>query len=217
MKTTDLFFYLLKCEINDIPVEFENGFEFDKAALFDIAKKHDLSHLIADVLIKNNIITEKDGIFKTVRKEKLQAVFRETQISFDSQKIFDVFEKEKIDYLPMKGLIISELYPESWMRTSCDMDILVREEDLDRASEALIKDGFTTDGKKNFHDKHFYSEKTHLELHFNILENDPKTDRTLAKVRENCVKFSGCRYRETNEFFAFHHIVHTLAEKLVLL
>ena len=39
------------------------------------------------------------------------------------------FEKEGIDYVPLKGWIIKNLYPKPDMRSMCDVDILIRDED----------------------------------------------------------------------------------------
>ena len=42
-----------------------------------------------------------------------------------------------IPYVLLKGAVIQHLYPEAWMRTSSDIDVLVHEEDLDAAVKAI--------------------------------------------------------------------------------
>ena len=208
MGTEKVLFKILVSEVNGVPLSAGNN-DFDKPELFSLAEKHDLIHLVADALIKNGSVDKDDPDYKKLKKEVLSAIYRDSRRTEAFEKISEIFEREKILYVPMKGLIVKELYPESWMRTSCDLDILIREEDLDRATEALVKDGFTTDGVKNYHDRHFYYDRSHLELHFNICEGDPKLDALLKRAFEFVSKKEGFRFEESNEFFACHHIAHT--------
>ena len=94
------------------------------------------------------------------------------------------------------------------MRTSCDIDILIHEQDINRATQALIGSGYNTDEKVNFHDIHFYYKHIHLELHFNICENNKQLDGLLSKVWEYVNPISEYESRECPEFFMFHHIAH---------
>ena len=41
------------------------------------------------------------------------------------QKTSFKIKKVQIPFLPLKGSVIRQYYPEPWMRTSCDIDILV--------------------------------------------------------------------------------------------
>ena len=51
------------------------------------------------------------------------------------ENLCSAFEKAQIPFLPLKGSVIRKYYPEAWMRTSCDIDILVHDEDVGRAKE----------------------------------------------------------------------------------
>ncbi len=182
--------------------------EYDVEKLIALSKRHDLAHLIADALINNGIVDSTYSGFASVQKGKLMAIYRETQRTYTYNVITTAFSDAKIKYVPLKGILIRDLYPEPWMRSSCDIDILVQENDLDKATEALIQKGFTTDNKRNYHDIHFYLDNVHLELHHNICENNEQLDRLLSKVWEYAEPVSDVEYRESKEFFAFHHIAH---------
>ena len=98
------------------------------------------------------------------------------------------------------------------MRTSCDIDILVKEQDLNRAVKALVDiNGYKTDNKINYHDVSLFSpSKVHLELHFNILENKENIDSVLAKVWDYASQSENSEFEHslTNEFFVFHMLAH---------
>ena len=181
------------------------------ATLFTVAQKHDVAHLVALALEDNGIVVEGEA-WQGFLKEKEQAALRYEMIQADILEICACFEKEKIDYIPLKGAVLRAYYPEPWYRTSCDIDILVQECDLNRAVGALEKQlGYRVEGKKTYHDISLYSPfGMHLELHHNIKENKPEYDGVLSRVWENAPKVAqeSCGHRETNEFLLFHLTAH---------
>lgn len=190
----------LRADINENSVE----------KLFELAQRHDIAHLISDALGKNGL--SGIGAQEKFQKALMQAIFRYANIEHEQSRICDTLEAEGIDYIPLKGALIRELYPEPYMRTSCDIDILVKECDLERAAGALAERlSYKKDGGEHYHDISLYSESgVHLELHFNILENTEGIDALLGRVWEYSERAEGAshRYLETKEFFLFHHIAH---------
>lgn len=119
------------------------------------------------------------------------------------------FEEAEIPYLPLKGSVIKDLYPEPWMRTSCDIDILVHEEDLDRALSAIESKTDFIVGERDFHDVSLVNRQVHFELHFSIKENMENIDALLKDVWRYAVKCpDSFRYRLTPEFQIFHILAH---------
>ena len=116
--------------------------------------------------------------------------------------------------MPLKGSVIRALYPEPWMRTSCDIDIYVQESELDAAASAIVeKLGYRNDGK-NSHDMQMFAPNgVHLELHYDLIEDSryPKLAKGLLKIWKNAVpvREGGYTYKMTNEDFYFYHIAHT--------
>lgn len=98
------------------------------------------------------------------------------------------------------------------MWTSCDIDILVHETDLEKAVSALTSElQYTADDKKNYHDISLHSPNgIHLELHFNIQENIETLNRVLSRVWQYAKPVDKTAYRHemTNEFLLFHIIAH---------
>ena len=182
------------------------------ATLYKVAKGHDVAHLVAYSLMKNAIVF--DGtVWQLFLKELEQAKLRYEMIQADTTEIYSCLEKEGIEYIPLKGAVIRSYYPEPWMRTSCDIDILVKKENLDRAIDALVQNcHYTTDHKITYHDVSLYSPfGMHLELHFNINENISKYDAVLEQVWEySCVSNeSAFKYLQNVEFLTFHMTAHS--------
>lgn len=103
-------------------------------------------------------------------------------------------------------------YPEPWIRTSCDIDILVHDEDINKAINLLVqKFSYSISNKKGYHDITLYSPSdVHLELHFNIKENMENIDPLLGRVWDYCTVVEGKKYehRQSNEYLMFHLISH---------
>lgn len=124
------------------------------------------------------------------------------------QKIGLALNAAQIPYIPLKGAVLRLLYPEPELRTSCDIDVLVKEDDVEVAVAAIEKATDFVKKKRNYHDISMVNSQVHLELHFSILENMENIDRLLARVWDYAVPDGGSRKKLTPEFLIFHVIAH---------
>ena len=189
---------------------FEGLDEEVLAELYKISKKHDMAHIVGAALDSAGLLGNY-AISRKLAKQQLVALYRYENIQYELDSICSTFDKANIAYIPLKGSVIRALYPEPWMRTSCDIDVLVREEDLDLAIESLTNNlSYKAEPTRAYHDVSLYSESgVHLELHFSIKENGPALDRVLGRVWEYATPSAeGCRYDLTREFFIYHAVAH---------
>ncbi len=213
MDTKKLLFALLRSEIcgaeppEGIGAALENG---GLERLYALSKSHDVAQIIASALQRCEGVQEE--LLAKLQKQQMLAVYRCETLKHELASISSVLEEEKIRYVPLKGSILRSYYPKDWMRTSCDIDVLIPEEDLDRAVLALCeKLDYRWDGKKNYHDVSLFSQSgVHLELHFNICEGMENIDAMLSRVWEFVLPDGDEEYRcrQTAEFFVFHHLAH---------
>ncbi len=179
--------------------------------VFDLAKAHDVAHIVASALDKNNLLfgSAFEGLY---REQMYDAVLKSENQSFMLNKISEAFEKAKISHIPLKGSVIKELYPESWLRTSCDIDILIRKEDLSAAAEKLCSELNFVKEKESAHDVSFINgDKVCIELHFTLMEKEKS--KLFGKITDRVWDFSapqgnGYRYILRNEMVYFYHIAH---------
>ena len=185
----------------------------DLQELLSISKKHDLAHLVGDVLDKNGLLPEGSEIKKRFVWERNLAVFRYEQQQYEFEQTCNVLEENRIPFLPLKGSVIRRLYPEPWMRTSCDIDVLIPEENLDQAQSVLEKELGYKFLKNSNHDVSLLSESgVHLELHYNLLENSMiKSERSiLGKIWDVAEREEGknAHCKMPDEYFYCYHISH---------
>lgn len=82
-----------------------------------------MAHLVVFGLKQNGLLTDAE---KRLEQYIHKAIFRHEGLVFEYGQICSVLEQAQIPFLPLKGSILRDYYPEAWMRTSCDIDILVR-------------------------------------------------------------------------------------------
>ena len=182
--------------------------------LYDTSKAHDLAHLIADAFFKSKLLGKDSPAGKTFFKQLQMAIFRYEQISYELKSVCEVLEEQKIPHMPLKGSVIRALYPQPWMRTSCDIDIYVQERALDAAVKSIEeKLGYRNDGKGSHDIQMFAPSGVHLELHYDLIEDSvyPKFKKALSEIWESAVPACENRhtYKMTDEDFYFYHIAHT--------
>ena len=182
-------------------------------ALFKLSKRHDLAHLIGDVLDKNGLLSAETEIKQRFLRERSIAIFRYGQIQYELEQICQVLENAEIKFLPLKGSVLRQSYPEPWLRTSCDIDILVEKAQLDVAKE-IIKSGLSYEEKSGTDVSHdvslFAPSGVHLELHYSLVEEGRARNAStiLCNVWENIIQSSASQKLMTDEMFYFYHIAH---------
>ncbi len=176
-------------------------------SIYRLAKIHDLAHVVSNFVYRNKIELGKE-LQTRLQREEIMSVYRLEQMKYAFEEICSVFDGAGIIYIPLKGAVLRPYYPYESMRTSCDIDILIHEEDLELAINSLENKGYRC-GNRNYHDVSLYApNKIHLELHFNILENMDNLDAVLKDAWEYAAPKNGSQYAFSKDFFAFHIFAH---------
>lgn len=115
------------------------GEEVDEESLYALAKKHKVSHFLID-WAKRGCQTEK------IRNEILAdfegQIMKDTNENVEFASILEKFEKENIQTLVVKGFLMKEVYPQSFMRQMCDIDLLVSGSHFRKAMQLLEELGY---------------------------------------------------------------------------
>lgn len=178
--------------------------------LFMLAKRHDIAHLYAVGLDINGLLQNATD---EIGKEIIKAIYRYTQISYEYIKLCDTLEAAHIAFMPLKGSVLRKWYPEPWMRTSCDIDILVKADEVDKAAEYLVNSlGYVHNGKGSHDISLFSPGKQHIELHYDLVEDGwaNASSEVLKSVWETAVVHEGKKYwlEMPDEMFYFYHLAH---------
>ena len=221
MSVSRVLFALLRCEICQAEIDTETKNLITPeifSALYKLSKKHDLAHLVADALDKNGLLDDSD-VARRFCNERNMAVYRYEQINYELEEICRVLEENKIEHIPLKGSVLRAYYPEPWMRTSCDIDILVKKSDLEQAIAILSKELSYQKEQENTHDVQLWAPSgVHLELHFNLIEEYYKPDslEVLNSVWDIAIPSDDKIYQKEmpDEMFYFYHLLHMVKHLL---
>ena len=203
---------LLRYEITGIPVsdEYKTGITDDiLESVYDISVSQSVSSIVGSALSKLDLLN--DAAKQAFFNEQLANLYKTEQIKYDLSCIYSLFESEQIEFLPLKGAVLRDYYPKPEMRESCDIDVLIRKENLDRAC-ALLEEKL---GYKRHistpHDVGMFSPAgIELELHFALYDYDDDKKEILDTVWDYATPCNGYVYKHEmqKEFFVLYHIIH---------
>lgn len=181
--------------------------------LFRLSRHHDMAHIVSDVLFKFKLISKENACYEEFKNSQMKAHYRYERIRYELDEICRALNSAEIPFIPLKGSYIRQYYPEPWMRTSTDIDVLVHESDLERASEALKTDLGYRFRERGSHDIAFVTKSGLLiELHFDLIEEVryPVAVKLLSEAWNYAVQQDngGYRYELSDEMFCFYHIAH---------
>lgn len=193
------------CDIGELSEE-------DLNLLYKITKSHDLSQLLVAPLEKVGALKPEYAVTEKFKKSLFTAIYRYEKSNFALNEICSLFTDEGIDHMPLKGAVIRAFYPTPYLRTSCDLDILVKQEDVDRASELLASRlNYRMEKKGRYDVSLFTPSGGHIELHFGLNGNNFRHAKSLVNVWQSSEtkEISPHRFEMTPEMFLFFHIYHT--------
>lgn len=191
--------------------------------LYKLSKAHDIAPIVGNALNKCGAFehlpvdieeSERKAIAKIKTKFDEQiftAVYRYENINNELKEIRRILGEAKIPFIPLKGSVIRKYYPEPWQRTSCDIDVLVKEKDADNAAEYLQTRLQYRCEEKWQHDISLFSpSNVHIELHFKLLDSDFKQVKVLIDVwsGDEISLLSDSEYQMSKELFLLYHIYH---------
>ncbi|MBR2353466.1 MAG: nucleotidyltransferase family protein [Clostridia bacterium] len=212
-RSLKLLLALIRGEVLGEEIPEETWSDVDEELLVDLyrlSKHHDVAHIAASGLKKAGQ-SQNNELFAKYEKQKMLALYRYEQSRYELNALGEVLEAENIPFMPLKGSVLRAYYPEPWMRTSCDIDVLVRREDGERAVAALSKGLQYRKETTGSHDFSLFSPSgVHVELHFSLNEEAYRTFDTLTNIWEYAKPAEGCacRYEMSDEAFYFYHIAH---------
>ena len=180
--------------------------EIDIDILADIAKMHKIANLLYPAL-------EKKGI----ENEKLSNEFNfwltvESNQQYYLEKIKKRFEEEKIRFICIKGAYMRTVYPETYMRSSTDLDIYVDDKNTERVREIMTELGgktvrFSHEMKDDIYNIGAF---VHIEIHRNLVDEQCPWSEKCQEIADRALpkKDGSYEYVLSVEDFYLHMLAH---------
>jgi len=109
--------------------------------VFGIAKRHGVDVMAYYGALNCGVDKQSDVMNEEVIRVYKSASRSETQM-MEINRLTEAFERKKIDYLPLKGMLLKPIYPKSEMRRMGDADILIRCEQYEVISAVMKELGY---------------------------------------------------------------------------
>lgn len=138
--TCEYFIELLRCALHDQPAAPKPQ-DVSWNDLFEYAKSQSLSSMAYSAVCRSGFDIGEDLAqdWNTVSSRNLVKYFNQEH---ECEVLCSAFSAAGILHMPLKGSVIRKLFPAPEMREMCDLDILVKPEDLDRAHEIMLANGY---------------------------------------------------------------------------
>lgn len=209
-KTMNAFIALLRSAVMGTIEDIDLS-DLDWESLYSLAKLHDLAHIVFYRLNQCNALGEGE-IFRKFKNQYDMAIYRHVRREVTIAEIREILEKAQIPFVLLKGVVLMDLYPKPWMRTSSDVDVLVKEGDKSKAELVLIEAGYERDHEGQYDISFFTPNHFHVELHFTTQEDYTSINHSqvMRKTWDFFVqKQNGAtEYVMLDEMFYFYHIAH---------
>lgn len=141
------------------------GFSLEEA--LPIIKKQQLTPLVFQGAVNCGIST-KDSVMQKLMQQYIKIMLHSEKQMRAVQQLFDVFEKNEIDHLPLKGCRMKALYPKPELRTMGDADILIRIEQYDDLEKLMTSLGYTMINESEYEYK-WMRDELMVELHKGLM------------------------------------------------
>ena len=165
---------MLSAAVRKKNVVFNNNEKINWNDLIEEAEAHKVTSLIYSSISKDDAIKVMDK--ETLNSIKKKVFYSSVGQSSHIKKVAEILEKFNnagIPLIVLKGLVVRDYYPIPDLRTMCDADVLVHEEDLDKVSALMVSLGFTKSKEKDDHGAHlvFYKGSTVFEVHWTLIND----------------------------------------------
>ncbi|MBQ9860458.1 MAG: nucleotidyltransferase family protein [Clostridia bacterium] len=179
------------------------------SAVWQLAERQNITPLIAYAAQQAGMLSGEDSL----GQQPLLALYRYEQQQYVLNEVAAALTAARIPYMPLKGAVLQQWYPQPWMRVGCDIDVLVPSERLEEAAAALAALPGYVRGRQGAHDVSFFSPaQVHIELHHRLVEEGRAgaAASILSAVWEQAQPATedSCRYEMGDSLFYFYHVAH---------
>ena len=190
---------ILRSALVQKPVVLPENFNIEN--LYKLSKKHDVQSMVSIAL--QNLEYDVGEKFK---KSEILAFYTSEQQRFELNAFSKLLNEYKIPFILLKGAVINKYYPQDYMRTSRDIDVLVYEHDILKIFN-LLTEKLSYTSKMDSNDHHRSMETPsgmHIEFHYSLSDDDALP---VKNAFDNAMVVDGNLVLDDISFFTYH-IIH---------
>lgn len=160
-------YHLMACALHGTVPDAATLEQADMNEVFRLAHRHMISAMAASAALKT--AAPADGLVERMRFDLDAAVYRAAMMDDERTRLYAHMDGAGIRYLPLKGILMQELYPEYGMREMTDNDILFDETYREPLRAFFLENGYEEEEKSaphhdSYHKAPFYNFEMHVAL-----------------------------------------------------
>jgi hypothetical protein len=172
--------------------------------LYIIAKENGVSGMVYKTL---NPLNDEQNVLSLFKKDYYEYVRTDTLQLKTIEEVRQIFSNSYIDHIFLKGSFLKNIYPETYMRSMGDIDILVKRDKMRLVHQILEEYKYINWSNSSAHDCFHKGQKIFLEIHPKLdSEFDPKYSPMFEEVWEDVTKVASYEY----EFKPMFHLAYLL-------
>lgn len=182
--------YLTACALNSITPERAVIKKMDPEKLYEMSKFHSLTAAVCTALESAGVVLPKKW-----KEENAKAVRKNILLDAERANILNFMEQSGIWYMPLKGVVLKELYPKMGMRQMSDNDILFDEKYVHDVTEYMVSKGYTPEYHK--HSNHCSYTKPPIynyEMHMMLFAKSSPMYGYYSKIKNKLIKDTDNQY-----------------------
>ncbi len=201
--------YLCACALTSLAPDIDN---IDIVTIVKMAQDHEISGIILSALsyVKDQV---PDEIYTKLSEDVNQSIFRLGLLDEERENICSFLEENQIWYMPLKGVILKDIYPEYGMRDMCDNDILYDETKQEVIMEYFTSRGYTEEHFREAPDNDFLKPPVYnFEMHRQLFSTreDSRWVNYYKDIKNRLIKDeeNNYGYHFTDEDFYVYMMLH---------
>ncbi|CUO65430.1 nucleotidyltransferase domain-containing protein [Clostridium disporicum] len=166
--------YMLSAAIRKKNVKFRSDEKINWNEVLEESEAHKVTPLIYSSINRAEALNIMDeSTLNTLKKNVFKSSITQSSHIKNVASVLERFNNAGIPIIVLKGLVVRDYYPIPDLRTMCDADVLVHEEDLEKVSALMISLGFNQIKEKDDHGAHivFYKGSTVFEVHWTLIND----------------------------------------------
>ena len=166
-KYQDQIIDLLNASIHDRKPELNYSKDVDWDKIIEESNAHSITGLLYPALKKYDNSKLDVDVLNSLKKSTFISAVQQSKHIKETAKILELFNKNNIPVIVLKGLVIRNYYPMPDLRTMCDSDVIIHKEDLEKVRTLLLNEGFREEEDAGHHIA-FFKFGFNLEVHWTL-------------------------------------------------
>ncbi|MCM1333866.1 MAG: nucleotidyltransferase family protein [Bacteroides sp.] len=201
---------LLRAALNgETPEEAPEGVDLE--TVFRLAEFHDVANT-AFYAVERLKKPPEAGLMKRWSEVRDRAIVKDLIQREEFSAIGEAFAAAGIRYVPLKGLLLKQEYPQSDLRLMTDLDILIDEEKRKVAGEIMLSLGYRREDSDNVEDTYYKDPVMNVELHYSLMLSgfSEEYQRLFDAPWGYTVEGAGAEKRFRDDYFFAYILAHAM-------